>query len=162
MNGFNRTLGAAACDGDGASVAGVVADATWLSRSDPDTALMHASHRGHQCVLLLLLPHALPLARNSEALWHAARYRRRRCIHLFLPHSRPEAWERWQWDDLPDTSRTYLQATLHALGRPCSVPPHTTVRMSQAASRSAVSATLVRRARLTATHRKSVGRDRPT
>jgi hypothetical protein len=65
------------------------------------TALLHAAHRGHVNVVLMLLPHSDPKARCSEALWRAARYRRARCVDVLAPVSDTHGWDADLWRQLP-------------------------------------------------------------
>ncbi|WP_036142112.1 MULTISPECIES: ankyrin repeat domain-containing protein [unclassified Luteibacter] len=116
--GFDRRLCDAAWDGDAETIRALLADPGVRRAGDPDTALMHAAHRGHLAVVCLLLGLGNPLARNSEALWRAARHRRGTCIDVLVPVCRPEVWERWQWDDLPAASICRIGRLLARLGRP--------------------------------------------
>jgi ankyrin repeat protein len=100
---YNRALCDAAWDGDVPRIRALIADPEFVRRADPDTALMHASHRGHAKAAELILggTPANPRARNSEALWRAARYGRGRVVNLLLPLSDTSTWENWQWEELP-------------------------------------------------------------
>lgn len=113
----DRRLCDAAWTGDIAAIDHLLREPDVVSVSDPDTALMHAAHRGHVRAVLLLLPHANPLARTSEALWRAARYRRMQCIDVLVAVSSPEQWESWQWTDLPAAGQDRVRRALRRLGR---------------------------------------------
>jgi len=97
-----RALCDAAWDGNVALIRRLVDDMELLGRSDVNTALMHASHRGHcrAAELLLASTRANPNARNAEALWRAARYGRTRVVRLLAPLSDVSGWEDWQWAEL--------------------------------------------------------------
>jgi hypothetical protein len=116
-HGVDRRLCDAAWPGDVGLIEALSRDPIAFARADPNTALLHAAHRGYPEAVLLSLPHADPLARSSEALWRAARYRRMGCIDLLVPVSKPEAWDAWQWAELPESSRARLNKRLATLGR---------------------------------------------
>ncbi|UPG88289.1 ankyrin repeat domain-containing protein [Luteibacter aegosomaticola] len=76
---------------------------------DVDTALLHASHRGHARIAELLLGvGANPLRRNSECLWRAACHGRGSVVRLLLPLSDTSRWERWQWEEISPTMQKRL------------------------------------------------------
>lgn len=110
MQQFNhRALCDAAWTGDHHLVWFLVQDADMLRHGDIDTALLHASHRGHHRIVEILLGcGANPLRRKSECLWRAARYGRARNVRLLQPLSDTSEWEAWQWAEIPRPMRRLL------------------------------------------------------
>ncbi|MGF6492118.1 hypothetical protein ABIE56_000271 [Luteibacter sp. 621] len=106
----SRLLCDAAWDGHTKRVHQLLQDSDVMACSDVNTALLHACHRGHVEVVLALLggTDANPRARNSEALWRAARHRRGRVVRLMAPLSDVSRWEDWQWDELPAAMQARL------------------------------------------------------
>jgi len=106
-----RALCDAAWDGDVPLIQTLIADEKLLAQSNLNTALMHASHRGHHraAELLLACTRADPNARNAEALWRAARYGRARVVRLLAPVSDTSGWEQWQWDELAPSMQKRLR-----------------------------------------------------
>jgi ankyrin repeat protein len=101
-----RALCDAAWAGDFHTVVRLVSDPDVLRHGDPDTALLHASHRGHNRIAEVLLGcGADPRKRDSECLWRAARYGRGKVVKLLLPLSDTARWQRWQWNELSPAMR---------------------------------------------------------
>lgn len=115
-----RALCDAAWDGDVPLIRTLTEDAELLVESDLNTALMHASHRGHHraAELLLACTRADPNARNAEALWRAARYGRARVVRLLAPVSDTSGWEQWQWDELAPSMQKRLRRGHPTRGNP--------------------------------------------